>query len=55
MEFFAIIVNNWKPYELYTMNFSPSECYLFSVNRGKDYSGNFDIEHPILDVLCNTF
>ena len=36
MGFFAVIVNDWKPYELYTMNFSPSECYLFSVNRGKD-------------------
>ena len=39
-----------------TMNFSPSECCLFSENGGKDPSGNFDIVNtPSLTFYAKLF
>ena len=38
------------------MNFSPSECCLFSENGGKDPSGNFDIVNtPSLTFYAKLF
>ena len=36
MDFFEVIVNDWKPYdEIYIMNFSPSERYFFFLKMGE--------------------